>query len=744
MISKFRIIPLLLLFLNTCLGEIPAPSADSSLQCYYTRLAKMYSSRSWSEPELLDSAFFFARKAVYLDDSANSNNNAITNRSLLLLGTIYFHAKNIERGNKIVEQVIAGCRRSGDKELEGDALLLRAKFLMYLDTLRERAQNDFLNSLSIYTAIGNNQKKIDATIEFGGFCFRKVQLTLADSLFHAALKDAEKCKGYRLQEIYSSLSLVHRYSGDFNQALNYSLAAVKLLGPSATGDTAANCYGELALVYQELGQPTQSIRWFRKCLDIRLQHPTGWMVYYTAYLMTAQLVKAGQAKQGIALMDSLSKLIPPKTGSEKASLYRGLAHCYHDLRDYARCERYFQAMMKENQSEKDGEVLMIDDYDVGKFYFDTKQYKKAEPFLVKAEELSPSTTAPRIIDLQYLLFRVDSVEGDLGNAIRHLNRYHAIKDSIFSEAKTIQIQELLIRYDAEKKDQDIQLLEKERKVERGDLIRANQTKNWIIGVAILLLVIVGLLTNNSRLKQRTNRKLHSQQEEIEKKNVTLEHLVREKDWLVREIHHRVKNNFHIVVGLLGTQSQYLKTEEAIKAMSESQNRVQAMSLIHQKLYQSDNLSAINMVDYLHELIGHLRHSFAIRQSILFRIDVEPIELGIAYSLPIGLIVNEAVTNSIKYAFLNLQAGVIYIALKQQADSRLLLIIRDNGCGLPVTPNSSNLNSMGMRLMRGLTEDMWGTFAITGQNGTEIRIEFSLENEEKAGSGQLLYNSILSV
>jgi two-component sensor histidine kinase len=107
-------------------------------------------------------------------------------------------------------------------------------------------------------------------------------------------------------------------------------------------------------------------------------------------------------------------------------------------------------------------------------------------------------------------------------------------------------------------------------------------------------------------------------------------LVREKERLVKEIHHRVKNNFHMVMGLLGTQSDYLKTDEAISAMTESQHRVQAMSLIHQKLYQSDNLSGINMAAYIHELVDFLADSLDTGHLIEFNLQIKAIELNLSH------------------------------------------------------------------------------------------------------------------
>ncbi len=202
--------------------------------------------------------------------------------------------------------------------------------------------------------------------------------------------------------------------------------------------------------------------------------------------------------------------------------------------------------------------------------------------------------------------------------------------------------------------------------------------------------------------------------------------------MLKEIHHRMKNNLHMVVGLLDTQSGFLKSEEAKQAIAESQHRVNAMSMIHQKLYQSENLSATDMPAYIHELVEYLRDSFNSGQRILFKMDIDRIEMDLSHSIPLGLILNEAITNSIKYAFPGNRDGIIMISLKHTGGCHYLLSIADNGTGLPEGFESRKTNSLGMNLMEGLSEDMDGNFIIENNNGTEIRISFVYDHAVTQG------------
>lgn len=369
---------------------------------------------------------------------------------------------------------------------------------------------------------------------------------------------------------------------------------------------------------------------------------------------------------------------------------------------------------------------------IGWFYLYNRQYIKAEKyFKIAMEGWPPSAKSSLALHKSTFFFMLDSARGNYFSAIKYLQVNHLIKDSIFTEAKSKQIENLKIFYETEQKDKDIQILHKDKELQKNKLLQEKYTRNRILGGVVLLLVIVGLLLYNGKVKQRTNKKLWMQQESIAKQNDTLRHLVNEKEWLVKEIHHRVKNNFQSVMGLLGTQAGYLKNEVAVDAITDSQRRIQAMSLIHQKLYQSNNLSAINMPDYIHELVDFLSDSFNANNRIRFNLEIEPIELDLAHCIPLGLILNEAITNSFKYAFPDNTKGIIFISFKRSANE-ILLTIKDNGTGLPAVFDIEKSNSMGMNLMRGLSDEIGAQLTISSENGTHISVSFVYDPETTHG------------
>src|ERR671933_914752 len=194
----------------------------------------------------------------------------------------------------------------------------------------------------------------------------------------------------------------------------------------------------------------------------------------------------------------------------------------------------------------------------------------------------------------------------------------------------------------------------------------------------------------------------------------------EKETLLQEIHHRVKNNLQVISSLLRLQSRQIRDQQALELFKESQNRVQAMALIHEKLYQSSNLAFIDFQEYITSLVGNLCRSYDIyRQAITFKVNVNQVSLAIDTAIPCGLIINELVANSLKYAFPDKAKGTIHVCLHCEENKSYTLIIRDNGIGLPINFNLKPLNSLGLNLVNILIEQLEGTLELDGRKGTKF-------------------------
>jgi len=214
----------------------------------------------------------------------------------------------------------------------------------------------------------------------------------------------------------------------------------------------------------------------------------------------------------------------------------------------------------------------------------------------------------------------------------------------------------------------------------------------------------------------------------EKKKVenALKNSLKEKDVLIREIHHRVKNNLQIIHSLISLQQRGLKDEEAIENFNETKARVLVMARVHEMLYGSDNLSEINFKKYLESMAVELLSGSDIRNKVNLKYDIMDIYLHIETAIPCGLIVNELITNSLKYAFKDMSKGIIYLSFKKDKNNMAKLIVKDNGSGLTKDIDFENPDSFGLKLVNILTEQLDGELRISSENGTKFIITFPLD------------------
>lgn len=204
----------------------------------------------------------------------------------------------------------------------------------------------------------------------------------------------------------------------------------------------------------------------------------------------------------------------------------------------------------------------------------------------------------------------------------------------------------------------------------------------------------------------------------------------EKEALLKEIHHRVKNNMQIISSLLNLQSTQVRDEEDAELFKASQDRVRSMALIHSKLYQSDDLSSINFSEYINSLAYGLLSSYDVSSSVSLKLDLEDLSLNIETAIPCGLIINELLTNSIKHAFPN-DEGEIFIKLREVGDGMFQLIIGDTGLGFPEDLDFQKTETLGMQLVMSLIKQIDGKIELERGNGSIFKIIFrKLEYEER--------------
>ena len=204
--------------------------------------------------------------------------------------------------------------------------------------------------------------------------------------------------------------------------------------------------------------------------------------------------------------------------------------------------------------------------------------------------------------------------------------------------------------------------------------------------------------------------------------------LQEKEVLLKEIHHRVKNNLQIISSLLNLQAEYLKDNQALEVFKDSQNRIESMALIHEKLYQSQDLARINFVDYIQDLVTNLFYSYNVNSSdITLKMNVEEVFLVIDAAIPCGLIINELISNSLKYAFPQRELGEICIDFYSREVNLYTLSISDNGVGFAQDFDFHNTESLGLRLVKGLTYQLKGNIDFSSNQGVEYKIIFSTKN-----------------
>ncbi|QHV95118.1 tetratricopeptide repeat-containing sensor histidine kinase [Spirosoma endbachense] len=654
-------------------------------------------------------------------------------------------------------QVVQVSSAANQLPQQAQALYLLAKCFSFGESYDSTRTIDYYQQAQkAYQQLGNKPKAAEVLEDYADMVRLHVGSHKALPLFMEELAIQQSYRDTTIYLTFERIGVIHQDIGNYQLALQAYLQSLRLAEQRNNLNYQIDINGRLADIYELLGNYERAITISHKRLRlIRSQRGIEsinllvgqYRILMKLYPKNHQYPQARQ--QALAIIE----LVRQNPDPQSLPLTTCLAESYVVLGQYEQAERLYIRLLPFYEKLNNLSGLIYINTQFGELYWLTRRYEQARHLFQKALTVSQQGRFPdRTAILHQALYKVDSAQGHLRSALLHFQLATAINDSLFNQTKNRQLEELRTQYETEQKDKDIrlqnqriQVLSQQQQLQTQQLQQDRLVRNSIGLGAVMLLLLLGLTYNRYRLKQRSNQQLQhqhellltqqyqlqAQQTEINHKNQDLRRLLAEKERLLKEIHHRVKNNLQVVMSLLNSQASYLSDNAALSAIQQSQHRLQAMALIHQKLYQAEGIARIPMDDYIQEVVAYLRESYELPQPIGYDVQVEPIELDVIQAVPLGLIINEAITNALKYAFPNGRRGQVSLGFLRKDSYELT--IRDDGVGLPVDFDPSRSQSLGMTLIQGFSDQLGGQLSIISQEGLTIRLTFSEHQLTSLGS-----------
>lgn len=692
----------------------------------------------------LEKALPWLSNAMQLADSLRST--AWQYECLMLQAKYFFEHGNVERAKNSIFTIIKSCDSLGNKKGEGHYWSEMERYMPTTTQTLPYLLFACRQSIRAYQEAGDQHDALYSLRDLAEVHRVAGKYDSAEEEYMLFLRESAKSGATPSVNTNIQLFSLYVHKGDLAKALDYILRALN--GAARDNSSKKVIYGHLAVLYQLTGVTAEELNYGRLAVEEAVLLNAPDRHYFTTFVIEA-LVKQGYPEKALAYLEEFNAANPALFPNQQLAIAYNYGLIYDALGDYPKAAPWFRRLADldtADQRER-GTVIsnrnglnsfMIHLY-IGRFYAHWRKYQQARPFLEKAlgdPLLFQWFTAGD--ELQLLLYKTDSAAGDLRSAIGHYMLYTAIKDSIFNAKKMQQFQTLQVQYQTRQKEQSIQLLRSESQLQRDQLNKASFTRKITFGGIILLLILAAWAYYAYQAKRRNVRKLLAQQGEINEKNLALEHLLgeknellTEKNLLLQEVHHRVKNNLHTVMSLLESQSAYLSDKAARDVLLDSQNRIHTISLLHQKLYWSSNVTSLEMAPYIAELCAFLGSSLGARERrIQISQSIDPIQMDIALGLPIGLLLNEAITNALKHAFPAntdqnaAQTGHIEVTMRHLTDNLVSLQIIDDGVGMPPGAESGS-HSLGMTLMKSIGQKIGERFTIdSSDKGLRVTLEFS--------------------
>jgi two-component sensor histidine kinase len=657
--------------------------------------------------------------------------------SQIAMAKYQFLTGNTNQGIYYFKQVITYWHRQGNLAEEAHWWSDLGKYMPGGNRYLANLQLSYLkNAFNLYKQLGDKRETAYAADDMG-FAFKELLNNLDSAEYYTAyciklLGEARVNKRYKY---YAHLSEIYYRKGNFHQALAYSLASLRNMEELDDHQLSGIVNSGLGQIYYSLGDYQNSLKYFKSALA-QLPVTDLYIGYYLAKYISDNHLALRQPAEALKFLVEFEKAHPSSNPVNKEVLLAAKANYYAQVKDFKAAEKYYRQMIALDKlsiaysgpswirSIAGSEA----NYLLAKFYIDRERFSTGARYLNNIDTLNNFT--PLIAkDVALLNFKVDSAAGRYRAALAHFQTYTAYRDSIYNIANAGKIADLQVKYETGQKIKDIRLLRQESQLQERRIAQSVQSKRFAFAGLAMLALVIGIGFNRYRLKQHSYQLLMHQQEQINAQNESLHSmnqkqtkLLGEKEWLIKEVHHRVKNNLQMMQSLLKVQGHYLGNEDASAAINTSRHRMHAMALVHQKLYLDNETEKIDIAGYIRELVTYLRDSFDDHGHIVYQQDLIRIELDIARAIPVGLIINELITNAIKHAFPDGQQGEISISLRL-VGADIELQVADNGRGATHTLDLEGNQSFGFTLIRGLVSQLDGKIAYQFTPGLQAILVF---------------------
>ena len=641
----------------------------------------------------------------------------------LLIGLLYLANTTL-----CIGQIVDFNRKNPYKKVFVDTDNFGASYLDILGEAVDKVENDtikfsMLNDLAYYwhsrnliTALNFTEKGLKLTRENnntlweGRFKITQGAILLRMEKLDSALQvlqDASTMvKEKDLPLLYTQIGYVFERKGELDNAAVYAFEAMKIGEKLKDKRAIAMAFSDLSNISWKQSKFEKGLEYGLKSTKLFEERGINDLDYdFTLYVLGNNYLGLNKYKDALnAYKHAIS--IGERYGfyNNLSDVYISLVDLYAYLNEFEEAEKAGVNALKYAELLNNNFMLMRAYLSVGKLQNLQGQYSSAIVSLQKSIEIATVDFGDKFYLSQAyeLLGKAYAYSHNYKDAYVAFAKYDTLKNEIFNAEADQRISLIQTEFDIAQKEDTIEL--------QGIKIRRQSA--WQTLITVFLIILLTVLTI-----------LYKTFENNKKKSALLLKQNEEKEFLLKEIHHRVKNNLGVVSSLLALQSEGIKDPNVIDMMQKSQNRVHSMSMIHQKLYVGKNLATVEMRDYFINLGNHILDSFGASDRISLSYPMGNIEIDVDTAIPLGLIVNELLTNALKYAFPDNRTGQIIICLQNSGSNKLLLNVADNGVGL--TNKANKGTGFGTKLIELLIQQLDGKMKVENTKGTSVSIEFNI-------------------